>query len=843
MVLMLYHSHTIDEVFDEFKTSEKGLHQIYAEARLAQYGQNHLKLTRRSLWQIISEPFIDVLMLVLLATLAISIVSAQYNTVILLAIVISLNAAVRYIQGISEERTLRQLEHQATGHTVVRRDGIEVRINPIELVPGDIVLLQQGDRVPADGRVIHELQLRVNQLQLNGETDPVDKHNKPVHSESSLFDRNNMVYRGSYVTSGSGQFVVTATGNSTEYGKLTQKVSRIAKRSTLQQKINDLTHKIVILILIVAIVLLLVGIARGMSLDEALQYATAITAASVPVILPVAVAIAITKGLRSMSRHHALARNMQALEFISMISTILTDKTGILTRESLSLSSSWHPGMSNSSFEELCRRSAIAVSDESDEIDTSIFRHVPHKVVAHQVPAKIFGFEHSLALSGNLWHLGAQYQLTLKGAPEKILRMSELTDSEREQATHKLHELAAQGNQVIAIAHTNLHQQITQLSKLPKHQPLQFAGFIALQSTPVASSKQTIAKLALGGISVRMFTGDHIETAYTISRQLGIAQSHHDIFDSRKLAVMHDSELGRAVTHSTVFARATHTQKHLLIAKLRRSGVVAVTGRSADDIPALLQAQVGVSTAHSPVLVRDASDLILLDNKLATVTEAIKWSRTTLGNIRRMFLYLMTTNIGEMAIIAGSLLIGLAPAMLPAQIIWINLVTSFGLALPLGLEPHSRNIMKRKPVSPRASVLPRYLIIRMCILAASMTVMSIGAFIYYSQLHTEAYAQTIVFYMFIGMQIVSALSARSDHTSTLVRFRTFSPLIYVGICFTLLTQLLVITTPLGSWLGLVTVSISDALMTSAAAFVALLLISEVLKLYSRRVVRRKGRSY
>lgn len=843
MVLMLYHSHTIDQVFDEFKTNEKGLHQIYAEGRLAQHGQNHLRLTRRSIWQIIAEPFADVLMLVLFATLALSALSEQYSTVILLSIVIIMNAAVRYVQGISEERTLRQLEHQATGHTVVRRDGIEVKINPIELVPGDIVLLQQGDRVPADGRVIHESQLRVNELQLSGEVDPVDKHNKPVHSESSLFDRNNMVYRGSYVTSGSGQFVVTATGNTTEYGKLTQKVSRIAKRSTLQQKINSLTHKIVVLILIVAVLLLLVGVAKGMPLEEALQYATAITAASVPVILPVAVAIVITRGLRNMFRHHALARNMQALEFISMISTILADKTGILTRESLAVNSSWHPAHGDRSFADFCRRAAIDMSAEGDEVDKSILRHMPHDTAHRQIPAKVFGFDRTVALSGNLWHHGGDYQLVLKGAPEKILRMSELTDSEREQATHTLHQLAAQGDQVIAIAHTEIRQPITQLSKLPKQHPLQFVGFIALQPSPLPGTKQTVAKLALGGVSVRMITGDHLETAYSLSRQLGITESRHEIFDSRKLTVMPEAEISRAVAYSTVFARTAHNQKHTLIAKLRRHGVVAVTGSSADDIPALLQAHVGISTGHSPVLVRDASDLILLDNRLATVTEAIKWSRTTLGNIRRMFLYLMTTNIGETAIIAVSLLIGIVPAMLPAQIVWINLVTSFGLALPLGLEPHSRNIMKRKPVSPRASILPSYLIVRMCALAAGMTLMSIGTFMYYSQHYTDAYAQTIVFYMFISMQIVSALSARSDHTSTLVRFRTFSPLIYVGIVFTLITQLLVIATPLGSWLGLVTVSLTDALTVSVASFVVLLFISELLKLYSRHAVRQKGRSY
>lgn len=841
---MLYHSHTIDEVFDEFKTGEKGLHQIYAEARLTQHGQNHLKLTRRSLWQIIIEPFADVLMLVLLATLALSIVSAQYSTIILLALIISLNAALRYIQGVSEERTLRKLEHQATGHATVRRDGIEVKINPIELVPGDVVVLRQGDRVPADGRVIHALQLHVNELQLSGEPDPVAKHNKPVHSESSVYERTNMVYRGSYITTGSGQFVVTATGNKTEYGKITQKVSRIAKRSTLQQRINNLTHAIVILILIAAILLLLLGLAEGMSLEETLRYVTAITAASIPVILPVAVAIAITQGLRNMAQHQALARNMQALEFISMISTILADKTGVLTRESLGVSSSWHPNYSDRVFVEYCHRAAISQTQEGDEIDRSLLRYEKSQDSSIlQIPARVFGFERTVGLSGNLWHNGAQYELVLKGAPEKIIRMSELSDAEREQATHSVHKLASEGHQVLAVAYTELRQPISQLTKLPKRHSLKFVGLIALESKPLPGSKQTVAKLALGGVSVRMITGDHVETAYSLSRRLGIASSRQEIFDTRKLAIMQDGEVSRAVMHSTVFARAAHNQKHILIAKLRRHSVVAATGSSADDIPALLQAHVGISTGHSSLLVRDASDLILLDDRLATVAEAIKWSRTTLGNIRRMLLYLMTVNIGEMAIVAGSLVIVMAPALLPAQILWINLVTSFGLALPLGLEPHSRNIMKRKPVSPRTSVLPRYLIVRMCILAASMTVLSVGAFIHFESSYSSAYAQTIVFYMFVAMQIVSALSARSDHTSTLVRFRTFSPLIYIGIGFTLLTQLLITFTPLGGWLGLIKVDVYDAATTSAFAFGCLLLISELLKLYSRHAVRKKGRSY
>lgn len=841
---MLYHSHSANEVLDELRTSEKGLHQIYAEARLKEYGDNHLRLSRRSLGHILGAPFASALMLILLAAFGSSIFIGNITETILIACIILLNVGLRYWQSISHERTLRSLESEATGHAVVRRDGIEASIAAIELVPGDIVVLKSGDRIPADGRILHSAHFTVNQLQLTGENEAISKHPHTLHSETELHERHNMVYRGTYVTSGNALCIVTATGNRTEYGKLLQRAAHITRRSSLQQKIVRSTHTIVMALLGATAILLLLGVYHGMPTREIAEYASSIIVAAVPAILLFAIAFVSTYGLHILRRHRALVRHTQAIESISLISTIVSDKTGMLTRDAVSAIDTWlAPHMSVKDFMQYSQLAVITAAHEQDVLDTALAHYTSYSRSLHLQPVHEFTFAHDTAMSGNLWHHGAKYRLAIKGSPEKILRLADLPENEYERAHLELQKLAAHGHQVLAIAWCELSQPISNLRQLPKRQRLHFIGFVAFAQQLKPGIKQVIATAQTAGVSVRMVTGDHVETAYSIARQLGIATERSQVLDARKLAVMSDNELARVVHTVTVFARTSPDQKHRLLSALRRNHIVAATGDSTDDIPALIQAHIGISSARSSLLARDASDMILLNNNFATIFDAIKVSRTTIGNIRRMFLFIITTNIAEMLLIASSLAFALAPAVLPSQLLWVNLVVSLALVLPLGLEPHSRHIMERRPVSPRAHVLPPYLIMRMCVLATTMALLGILAMLQYLPAHGSAYAQTIVFTMFVAMQIVNALSARSDHTSTLVRFRTFSPLIYCGILIVVILQIAVALTPLGSWLGATTINGYDLLVSSGVACIVLLSVSELLKWHSRRTVRRKGRSY
>ncbi|QHN42751.1 HAD-IC family P-type ATPase [Candidatus Mycosynbacter amalyticus] len=844
MKLMLYHSQSASDVLDELKSSEKGLHQIYAEARLKTHGPNHLRLSRRSFWHIASEPFRGALMVLLLIALAISITANNAAESVLIASIIVLNASLRYWQSFSHEHTLRTLESEATGRARVRRDGIEVHIDTAELVPGDIVTLQPGDRIPADGRIVHSAQLMVNQLQLTGETEPDAKRPQTLHSETQLPQRSNMVYRGTYVVSGSGVAVITSTGNRTEYGKLLQRAARVSRRSSLQQKIARLVHLVVIILFGIIVGILALGAAYSMPFEEIAEYASAIIVAAVPAILAFAVAFVSTQGLRTLYAHRALVRHTHAIEPLSLISALVSDKTGMLTRDTISVAATWcAPSVATKEFLNRCQQATLSATSVRDEHDTALANYIPHQAARHIQPAHTFAFEHQSGVSGNLWHHGSKYCLVLKGAPEKILRMADLSDAEYEHAHLELQRLAANGHQVLAIAWCELAQPITKPSQLAKRQRLHFVGFVAFAQVLKPAVKHAVATATHAGISVRMVTGDHVETAYSIGRQLGIATNRSQVLDARKLAVMSDPELTRVAQTVTVFARTAPDQKHRLLSAIRHHHIVAATGDSTDDIPALIQAHIGISTAHSSLLARDASDLILLDNNFATTLEAIKWSRTIVGNIRRMFLFVITTNIAEMALIAGSLLLATAPALLPSQLLWINLIVSLALVLPLGLEPHSRHIMDRRPVSPRASVLPKYLIVRMCLLSTIMMLVCLIASIYYSSQFGYAYAQTIVFTMFVVMQIVSALSARSDHTSTLVRFRTFSPLVYGGVVAVVLLQLILIQSPAGTWLGMVPVQPQDVLISSLVSAALLLATSELLKWHSRHTVRRVGRSY
>ena len=841
---MLYHSYSDSDVLDELKSSEKGLHQIYAEARLREYGPNHLRLSRRSFWHIISEPFASALMLLLLIALAISLLVGNTTESVLIACIVVLNAGLRYWQSFSHEHTLRTLESEATGRARVRRDGLEAALDTAELVPGDIVVLQPGDRIPADGRVIHSTQLVVNQLQLTGETDPVAKHPQMLHSDTELEARSNMVYRGTYVARGSGVAVVTVTGNRTEYGKLLQRAARVARRSSLQEKIARLVHLIVIVLLGVTAGILALGAVYSMPFEEIAEYASAIIVAAVPAMLAFAVAFVSTQGLRRLRAHRALVRHTHAIEPLSLVSTIISDKTGMLTRDAISVAATWHiPVISMQKFMDASAQATISDASLRDEHDSALARFTSRGSATHIQPAHVFMFEHQHGVSGNLWHHSDNYRLALKGTPEKILRMADMSESERERAHLELQQLAAHGHQVLAVAWCELSHPISKLSQLAAHPRLHFVGLIAFAQQPKPAVKQAIATAANAGISIRMVTGDHVETAYSIARQLGVATHRSQVLDARKLAVMTDAELARVARTKTVFARANPDQKHRLISALRHHHIVAATGDSTDDIPTLLQAHIGISTARSSLLARDASDLILLDNNFATTFQAIKWSRTIVGNIRRMFLFVITTNIAEMLLIAGSLLIAAAPALLPAQLLWVNLIVSLALVLPLGLEPHSRHIMDRRPVSPTAKVLPRYLIARMWLLAAIMAVTGMLVGTYFTELYGDAYAQTVVFTVFVVMQIVSALSARSDHTSTLVRFRTFSPLIYAGVGVVLLLQYVLVATPVGTLFGMVAVQPQDVILSSLLGAALTLGTSELLKWHSRRTVRSTGRSY
>lgn len=840
---MLYHSHTIEETLQDLRSSSNGLHHIYAQSRLRKYGPNKLRMTRRSLADVILDPFVDIYVVILIIALGLSLLIQQPAVTILLTCVVLINIGLRYIQTAIHERLLRRLERIALGKIRVHRDGIDARLDAEELVPGDIVIISKGDRIPADGRLIQAAQLHLNEYQLSGNNEPIEKHTAVVHSESARDERTNMVYRGAYVTSGTGVYAVTATGNHTEYGKMTTRLARIEKRSTLQQKIAVSTSKIVALSLSISAALLLMALSRGTTIPEIIEFTISIIIAAVPAMLPVALSVLFAYGLKRLAAERVLLRSLQSIEYTSMLTTLVSDKTGMLTHEKLQFVAAWSPEHTDSKFEHALLQTVVASSDERDAVDTAILKHAGSTHHNKTRPVTSYPFNHSHHMSGSLWHTGDSYTLAIKGAPEKILRLSKLTDSEHEKASHQLQKLTGEGYVVLAIATYSSDKSISSLQKLPKRHPLTFVGLVAFRQAVRPTVKSAVAALGRAGVSTRIITGDHTESAYVLARKLGIASSRPEALDTRRLSVMNDSELTRVTRETSVYARATPDQKYRLLSALKHSHVVGMTGSGTDDIPSLVHAHIGITTSRSSVLARDAADLVLLDDQFASLPRAVQISRTIMGNIRRVFFYTMTTNIAEMAILITVLLLALPIALTPAHILWLNLVTYSILVVALAVEPDSRNIMTRRPVSPRAGILPKYLALRMCVLAITISFIVVALFVQFSAHYDLGYAQAIVLHTLIILQMLAAVSARSDHTSTFVRFRTWSPAIYGALIVVCCLYLLTFYTPLGTWLGVMTPALDDLISTGLIASGVFILVSETLKIYSRRRVREEGRSY
>lgn len=839
---MLYHTHTAEQTLRSLEANSKGLSESEAKRRLTIYGRNEMKLHRKPLWKIIIEPFANVFMLVLGVAAGLSILRAEPLDATIILIIMIANAVIFYIQTYSTQRVLRTLEKKNTQKALTLRSSKEVQIETALLVPGDIVLLSEGEKIPADGRILTSSQLRTNESQLTGESVPVSKNEKQIKSEVPIYERTNMVYQGSFVVSGTASFVITQTGNKTEFGTIASLVKKDSLVSPIQKKIDKLLTQIITVVLAIAAVAFGLALFRGMEVVEALSFVMALTVSAVPESLPVAISVVLVFGMRRMAAKKALVQTMRSIETIGAVTTIATDKTGTLTRNKLHLETTWQPKSSSVDLASYAEKT-ISVGEHSlsDPLDIAIETYAQEEGIKRSSsrPFVSFTFNQELSMSGNIWHHGKDYTLHVKGAPELIMRRSTLNADATKEATNALNELTAKGYRVIAIAHAPLKQPFSELSDIPDSLKLEVDGFIAVADQLRPEAKKAIASALQAGVSVRMITGDHLETAYFIGKKLGMVERRDQIFDSRSMDTMTDEELEKTIRDVRVFARVVPEQKYRILTILKKHNITAMTGDGVNDVPALSGAHVGLAMGSGSHIARDAGDIILLDDNFKTIIDALREGRTIISNVRRMLFYLLSTNAGEMMVMIGSLLMGIPLPLVPVQILWVNLVTDSCMVIPLGLEPQSKNVLRRKPSSPTAAILPRSLIFRMILMAVTMAVLTLGSFIYFLQSHGVDYARTVAFHVLVVMQLAAAFAARSDYTSAFVRLRTWSTPFYIGLLITIALHAFTLFSPLGAILHMSTLSVADLLITGAIAFIIPLLVSELHKLYGRRTAQQQ----
>ena len=832
---MHFYQSSSDEALRRLSSSDGGLSAAEVQRRQKRYGLNIIKVQSEPLWRIILEPFLDIFMLVLLIAAIISLWHGEAIDAIIIFVIAAISAVIFYIQRFSTDRVLRSLSRHDAQKVDVHRVNRTTRVDASQLVPGDVVSLAEGEKVPADIRLLRSANLRVDEAQLTGESLPISKQTDALTGSKEIYEQTNMLFQGSFVVSGTGTGVVVATGNQTEFGNLAMLSRRESTQSPVQRKIDTLITRVIAAVSAIALVAFGLSLLRGMDVLESLRFVMALAVSAVPESLPIAISVVLVLGMRRMAAKKALVHQMRAIETIGVITTIATDKTGTLTKNKLTVQQTWTPDEATENIDRIIGLVVNHAHAKShDPLDIALNEYARKQSAApRHTPVRDLPFSQAYAMSATIWHHGRQFRLYVKGAPEAILAACRVSARTKKRAQQMLDEMTARGYRVIGLAAGELDEAIDGFDQLGK-QRLTLAGFVAVADVLRPEAPRAIRAALKAGVSVRMITGDHFETAYQIGRELGMVETRDEVFDCRDMAKLSDEQLDAIVTKTKVFSRVIPEQKYRLLTILKKHHITAMTGDGVNDVPALTNAHVGVAMGSGSHIAKDAGDIILLNDNFKTIIDAMREGRTIIANIRRMLFYLLSTNTGELITMLGALLIGIKTPLEPVQILWVNLVTDTSMVIPLGLEPGEKQAMNRSPENPDAPILSHQMIWRMVIVAATMSVMALAVYIFFEKHYDHNYAQTLAFISLVVSQWANAFNARSDSESIFTRLKVMNASFYAGIGLSVMLQLLVFFGPLGTILHITPINFWHGALIGLASFVIPITTCEIHKWRSRR---------
>lgn len=822
----MYYKQTPASIYKKLQTAETGITSKEAKSRLITYGLNQLALKKESLWKVISEPFRSVFVAVLILAAVVSVFSHEPIDAIVVMAIIVLNSIIFYTQHYATTRVVRSLKKHSIQRVNVLRDGVLADISSLELVPGDIFVVNEGERIPADARIISVDDLHVNESSLTGESTPAVKTSRTFDKNLEIYEQRNMLFQGTFVTAGTATAVVVDTGSRTEFGKIAALATEENSRSSLQIKIDKLISMIVKAVAIASVLVFALSLIRSIPADEALRFVLSLSVAAVPEGLPVALTIITVIGMKQMAKQKALVKSFKSIEDVGLITSIATDKTGTLTKNKLSVVDLW--SIDRTKVENIAGMTIDTKSKSKDPLDVALSEKLGSK--SSKID-RLYSFDISARMSG-AYEL-KNTSLYIKGAPEHLFEISSLTKKQKELAVKKVSSFTSKGYRVIAFG------VVRGVSSAPKNLKnleigkLDFAGLIAFADELRPEAKKAVRIAQNAGITVRMITGDHIDTAYTIGSQVGIAQNRGQAINGSDLPEDNKS-FASAVAVKTVYARILPKDKFRLLKTLKKTEITAMTGDGVNDVPALANAHVGFAMGSGSDIAKDASGIVLLDDNFATITNAIAEGRKIFSNIQKMLFYLLSTSLGGVITMIGALLFGLPLPVTALQILWVNLVTDTALVLPLGLERAEEGIMNRPPRDPKASLLSRMLLSRMLLISGTMAVVILTIVVVLrSQGQTVAYIQTTAFMALIVAQWANALNARSEFRSALTSLKSPNYGMLVGFLVAFALQMIVMFGPLQEAFSIVKVPVNVLIITSGIMMLAIIFVSEMHKAFMR----------
>ncbi|WP_374369147.1 cation-translocating P-type ATPase [Dongia sp.] len=715
---------------------KNGLSAAEAAARLAKYGPNILPEGKRRRWfLILAEQFKDVMVLLLVVAAAIAAFIGEPQDTIVILVILLLNAGIGFVQQMRSERAMAALRHLALSQALVRREGSVRNVPSADLVSGDLVLLEAGNLVPADLRLIESVDLAIAEATLTGESLPVEKAIAPLaDADIALGDRTNMAYRGTLVTRGRGLGLVVATGARTEIGRIAHALAKAVERQTpLEARLADLVRRLALGVLAVCAIFFALGLLRGEPVMTMLLTAVSLAVAAVPEALPAVVTIALAFGAVRMVQQQVLVRRLSAVEALGSVTFICADKTGTLTRNEMLVERLWldgatHPDMKDSRWRLLHEAMCLNNDASAAGADRTTWLGDPTET-ALLAGAMAGGIDLAICREGaprvdeapftserrrmTTLHSAADGALRgfMKGAPEALLDLCRAqcgaagaTPLDRHKIEAAVADMAAEGYRVLAFATATFDVAPDDLSASEAH--FAFLGLVGMMDPPRAGVAEAIAECRHAGIHPVMITGDHPVTAAAVARRLGLLAANGAVLSGPELAALSTHELQARVRDIAVYARVDPAQKTAIVAALQAQGeIAAMTGDGVNDAPALKRADIGIAMGKLGTdVAREAADLVLLDDAFPSIVAAVREGRRIYDNIRKFLRYILTTNMGELWTLFLAPLLGLPLPLLPIHILWINLATDSLPSLALAVDKAEPDIMHRKPRAPRESL-------------------------------------------------------------------------------------------------------------------------------------------
>lgn len=854
----MWYTKELNQVFNELNTRQGGLTEDEANKRLEKYGANNLKEKKKeSLFIKFIKQFNDFMIIVLIIAAIISAIVAKTNgsgdyidSIIIIAIVI-FNAIMGLIQEEKAEKSLEALKKMSAPNAKVRRNGKIREIEASKVVPGDIVMLEAGNYVPADCRLIDSYNLQIEESSLTGETLPTSKQADIIlNANTAMGDLKNMAFATTIVVNGHAEAVVVETGMNTKVGQIAGMIIENESPETpLQKKLGEVGKTLAITCMIICGLIFLIGIWKQIPITEMFMTSVGLAVAAIPEGLPAIVTIMLSIGVTKMAKKNSIIRKLPAVETLGCSSVICSDKTGTLTQNKMTVTQIRNAvGLVKNNDRRFILELGTMCTDtiESQEVigeatevaitNAAVEMNLRKRDLYDQMQRiNEISFDSKRKMMTTIHKIGSKYRIITKGAPDVLIKRCnqyyqngriEPIFSKRDALQEQNQMMAEDALRVIAIAYKDVEKLPREINSETIENELTFVGLIGMIDPPREGVKEAVKTCRKAGIKTVMITGDHLQTAKAIAKELGILRKGDLAINGETLEKMSQQELERNIMRYSVFARVSPEHKVRIVKAFQSTGaVVAMTGDGVNDAPALKNADIGIAMGKGGTdVAKNASDMVLTDDNFVTIVEAVKQGRNIYDNIKKAVHFLLATNIGEIVAIFVGLLLGIKSPLLAIQLLWVNLVTDSLPAIALGLEKAENNIMNRLPRNPRKSLFADGLWGKITTEGVMIGVLTLVAFSIGNNLYSIEVGRTMAFLSLGILELVHSFNIKGEES--ILKTGLFENRYLVGafVLGTLLQVVVVVISPLAQIFDVVPLNSVQWLMTAIISILPVVIV-------------------